>query len=61
MYVSHLLCVLDTSCHFQRAGLDLLTTPPPYSQTGRLTDSVWGGGLGSGGGATTPSCDRLIG
>ena len=25
-----------------------------FSQTGRLTDSVWGGGLGSGGRATTP-------
>ncbi len=29
MYDSHLLCVLDTSYYFQRARLDLLTTPPP--------------------------------
>ncbi len=49
MYDSHLLCVIDTSCHFQRAGLDLLTTHPQvhhttalvfYSQTGKMTDSV---------------------
>jgi hypothetical protein len=35
------------------------TSLPPtgfifYSQTGRMTDSIWEGGLGSGGGATTP-------
>jgi hypothetical protein len=48
--ISHLLCVLDTSCHFQRVGLHLWTTPHPptvlifYSQTGRLTYNV--GGLG---------------
>jgi hypothetical protein len=36
---SHLLCVFYTSCHFQRAGLDLLTSPPtPHSSHLLLTD-----------------------
>jgi hypothetical protein len=52
MYDRHLLCVLNTRCHFQRAGLVLFTTPTVLifcSQTGRLTDSVWWGGLGEAG------------
>jgi hypothetical protein len=46
MYDGHVLCVFDTSCHFLRAEFDLITTTPTvlifYSQSGRLTDSVWG-------------------
>ncbi len=52
---------------FREQGLiHLITTPLPtvlifYSQTGRLTDSVWEGVLGSGGGATMTPHHGLIG